>query len=88
MVLDEALAVAKLIADGDISAELLQGLEDAAVMQEASGNHYDMTELTKGKIEDRGKFKLTPIQQSGGTNLPQTVDALVMAAESELRGEP
>ena len=88
MILDEALAVAQLIADGDISPELLQGLEDAAVLQEATGNHYDMTELVNGKIEDRGKFTLKPIQQRGGTNLPQTVDALLMAAESELRGEP
>jgi hypothetical protein len=88
VVLDEAAAIAALIADGDISPALLQGLEDAAILQEAVGNHYEMEELTRGKKEDRGKFKLTPKQLRGGTNLAQTVDGLLMAAQVERTGEP
>ena len=86
MVLDEALAVAQLIQDGDISPRLLQELGDTAMLQEAVGSHYDLTELTKGKIEDRGKMKLTRKQLHGGKNLPQTIDALLMAIDSEKNG--
>ena len=88
MILDEALAVAKLIEDGDISPELLQGLEDAALLQEAVGNHYDLVELTNGKIADRGKFKLEKIDNSGGRNLPQTIDGILMGAQAEASAEP
>ena len=87
MVLDEALAFAQLIADGDVSPELLQGLQDAATLQEASENHYDMVELTNGKIADRGKFKLIPKQMHGGRNLPQTIDGLLMDAAVQKSGE-
>ena len=86
MVLDEALLVAQLIKDGDISPELLQGLGDAAMLQEAVGSHYELEELTKGKIADRGKMKLTPKQLHGGTDLPQTIDALLMAVDAEKNG--
>ena len=86
MVLDEALAVARLIQDGDISPKLLQELGDAAMLQEAVGSHYDLTELVNGKIEDRGKMKLTPKKMHGGTDLPQTIDALLMAVDAEKNG--
>ena len=86
MVLDEALLVAQLIKDGDISPELLQGLSDAAMLEEAVGSHYELEELTKGKIADRGKMKLTPKQMHGGTDLPQTIDALLMAVDAEKNG--
>ena len=86
MVLDEALLVAQLIKDGDIDPKLLQGLGDAAMLQEAVGSHYELEELRNGKIEDRGKMKLTRKQMHGGTNLPQTIDALLMAIDAEKNG--
>ena len=86
-VLDESLAIARLIADGDISPEMLQGLQDAAILQEASENQYDMVELEKGKIADRGKFKLVPKELHGGRNLPQTIDGLLMDAAVQRTGE-
>ena len=79
---------AALVADGIISSELLEGLSDAAVLQEATENHFDMVELDKGKKSDRGKFKLIPKQIRGGTNLQQTVDGLLMAAQVEATGAP
>ena len=88
MFIDEEAAKAALIADGIISPQMLQGMEDAALLQEAVGNHYDMIELDKGKKEDRGKFKLVRKDIRGGTNLPQTVDAILMAAQAERTGEP
>ena len=88
MFIDEEAAKAALIADGIISPQMLQGMEDAALLQEAVGNHYDMIELDKGKKEDRGKFKLVRKDIRGGTNLPQTVDAILMAAQAERMGEP
>ena len=87
-VLDEALVVAQLIKDGDISAELLQQIEDAAILQEATQNHYDMVELEKGKIADRGKFKLVPKELHGGRNLASTIDGLLMDAQVQRTGEP
>ena len=87
-VLDEAFVIAQLIKDGDISAELLQGLEDAAILQEASQNQYDMVELTAGKKEDRGKFKLVPKKLHGGTNLGSTIDGLLMDAQVQRTSEP
>ena len=88
MVFDESLAIKQLVEEGIISRERLQGLSDAAMLQEATGNHYDMQELVNGRIEDRGKFKLIPKQIRGGTNLPQTIDGLLMAAQVERTGEP
>ena len=87
-VLDEAFLAQKLVESGDISAELLRGLEDAAILQEATKNHFDMIELEKGKIEDRGKFKLVPIQRRGGTNLTSTIDGILMDAQVQETGEP
>ena len=86
MVFDEALLVAQLIKNGDISPELLQGLGDAAMLQEAVGSHYDLAELTNGRIEDRGKMKLIPKQMHGGSDSPQTIDSLLMAIDAEKNG--
>ena len=86
MVLDEALLVAQLIKDGDISPELLQGLGDAAMLEDAVGSQYELEELVKGKIEERGKMKLKPKQLHGGTERPQTIDALLMAVDAEKNG--
>lgn len=87
MVLDEAAAAKALITDGIISAELLQGLCDAALLQEAVGSHYDMEELRNGRKEDRGKFKLKAKEMRGASNSPQTVDALLRAIDYERHGD-
>ena len=87
-VLDEAFVIAQLIKDGDISAELLQQLEDAAILQEATQNHYDMVELKQGKKADRGKFKLVPKKLHGGTDLDSTIDGILMDAQVQRTGEP
>lgn len=88
MFIDEDAVKAALIAEGIISPQMLQGMEDAALLQEAVDNHYDIVELDKGKKEDRGKFRLERKDIRGGTNLPQTVDAILMAAQAERTGEP
>ena len=87
MVLDEAAAAKALIADGIISADLLQGLSDAALLQEAVGGHYELEELVKGKKEDRGKIKLKAREMRGQSNSPQTIDALLRAIEYEQKGD-
>ena len=86
MVLDEALVIARLIADGDISPELLQGLGDAAMLQEAVGTHYDLEEITGGKKADRGKMKLVKNAIHGASNDRNTINSILMAADAELRG--
>ena len=85
-VLDEAYLARQLVADGDISAKLLQGLGDAALLEDAVGSHYDLTELTGGKLEDRGKIKIKAKQMHGASNSPQTIDALLRAIEYEKHG--
>ena len=87
MVLDEAAAARALIADGIISADLLQGLSDAALLQEAVGSHYELEELVNGKKDDRGKIKLKAKEMRGQSNSPQTIDALLRAIEYEQKGD-
>jgi len=85
-VLDEAFLARQLVADGVISPQLMQGLADAALLQDAVGGHYELTELTNGKKVDRGKFKLKAKQMHGASNSPQTIDALLRAIEYEKNG--
>ena len=85
-VLDELFLARELVADGDISPQLMQGLADAALLQDAVGSHYELTELVNGKKGDRGKFKLKAKQMHGASNSPQTIDALLRAIEYEKHG--
>ena len=85
-VLDEKALHQALINDKDIDPLLLSELRDSAMLQEAVGSHYDLEELNTGKILDRGKIKLKRKAQGGGSDLKQTIDALLMAAASQKYG--
>ena len=85
--LDEAFLAKQLVADGNISPQLMQGLSDAALLQDAVGSHYELTELVNGKKADRGKIKLKARQMHGASNSPQTIDALLRAIEYEKHGD-
>ena len=63
---------------------LINDVKQIGMLQDAVDPHYDIVELTKGKVADRGKFKLTKNDFHGGRNKPETINALMMAFRSEL----
>ena len=81
MFVDENRAKAELIAMGVIKEALLNELEQTAVIQDALGSHYNLTENTKGKID----IKRDDIK--GMTNSRDNLNALLMAIDTEMNGD-
>ena len=51
MFVDEEKAKAELVAMGLIKKEVLDELEKVALIQDNLGDHYDLSENTRGKID-------------------------------------
>ena len=66
--------------------QLIEDVRQIGMLQDAVDPHYEIQELTTGKVADRGKFKLKKKQFHGGRNSPETINALMMAFRSEDRG--
>ena len=77
---DEERAKAALIADGIISEKLINELEKTALIQEAVGDHYDVTEVRGGKLGLKQKHS------HGMSNHRDNLNALLMAIDSEMNG--
>lgn len=78
--IDEERAKAALIAEGIISKKLLKELEQTALIQQAVGDHYDITEVRGGKLALKQK------QAHGMSNHRDNLNALLMAIDSEMNG--
>jgi hypothetical protein len=78
--LDEAAAHKALIADGIISANTLNELRDFSTIQDAVGDHYDVSEIRGGKAA----LKARP--SHGGSNERDNLNALLMAIDAEQNG--
>jgi len=78
--IDEAAATKALIADGIISSKLLNEFRDFSIIQDAVGDHYDVSEIKGGKAG----LKARP--SHGGSNSRDNVNALAMAIDAELNG--
>ena len=63
--------------------QLIRDVGDIAKLQRAVESHYDIEELTTGKIADRGKFKLKRKQIHGQRNAPETLNSLILAFRNE-----
>lgn len=77
---DEAAATKALIADGIISSKLLNEFRDFSIIQDAVGDHYDVSEIRGGKAA------LKPRPSHGGSNSRDNLNALLMAVDAELHG--
>ncbi len=78
--IDEAAATKALIADGIISSKLLNEFRDFSIIQDAVGDHYDVSEIRGGKAG----LKARP--SHGASNTRDNVNALAMAIDAELNG--
>jgi len=78
--LDEAAATKALIADGIISSKLLNEFRDFSIIQDAVGDHYDVSEIRGGKAA----LKARPAH--GGSNTRDNLNALLMAIDAEQNG--
>ena len=78
--LDEAAAHKALIAEGIISAKTLNELEDFSTIQDAVGDHYDVSEIRGGKVA----LKARP--SHGQSNDRDNLNALLMAIDAEQNG--
>jgi hypothetical protein len=78
--IDEDAAYKALIADGIISNKALSELRDFSIIQDAVGDHYDVTEVRGGKAG------LKPISKHGGSNSRDNLNALLMAIDAEING--
>ena len=78
--LDEDKTKAALVASGIISEKLLDELEKTSLVQEAIGDHYDISEVRGGKLA------VKQLQQSGNSNKRDNLNALLMAIDSEMNG--
>ena len=78
--IDEAAAHKALIAEGIISAKTLNELEDFSVIQDAVGDHYDVSEIRGGKAA----LKARP--SHGESNSRDNLNALLMAIDAEQNG--
>ena len=79
----------KAAAEGDIEfLQLLDNVEDLALLEQAVGSHYDvaMTSATRGAKVDRDKAKLVRRQMHGGSNDLNALNARAMALDTELYG--
>ncbi len=63
--------------------KLIRDVGDVAKLQRAVESHYDLEELTTGKLADRGKYKLHRKEFHGKRNAPETINALMMAFRAE-----
>jgi hypothetical protein len=77
---DEAAAFKALIADGIISNKTLNELRDFSTIQDAVGDHYDVSEIRGGKAA----LKARP--SHGGSNSRDNLNALLMAIDAEKNG--
>ena len=77
---DEAAAFKALIADGIISNKTLNELRDFSTIQDAVGDHYDVSEIRGGKAA----LKARP--SHGGSNSRDNLNALLMAIDAEQNG--
>ena len=78
--IDEAAATKALIADGIISSKLLNEFRDFSIIQDAVGDHYDVSEIRGGKAG----LKARP--SHGGSNTRDNLNALAMAIDAEING--
>ena len=78
--LDEDAAHKALIAEGIMSKQSLDGLRDFSVIQDAVGDHYDVSEIRGGKAA----LKARP--SHGGSNGRDNLNALLMAIDAEKNG--
>ncbi len=78
--IDEAAAHKALIAEGIISAKTLNELEDFSTIQDAVGDHYDVSEIRGGKAA----LKARP--SHGESNSRDNLNALLMAIDAEQNG--
>ena len=78
--IDEERAKAALIAEGIISEKLINELEKTALIQEAVGDHYDVSEIRGGKLG------LKQRHEHGMSNHRDNLNALLMAIDSEING--
>jgi len=78
--LDEDKTKAALVASGIISEKLLDELEKTSLVQEAIGDHYDITEVRGGKLAVKQR------QSSGNSNKRDNLNALLMAIDTEMNG--
>ena len=78
--IDEAAAHKALIADGILSAKTLNELRDFSTIQDAVGDHYDVSEIRGGKAA----LKARP--SHGGSNSRDNLNALLMAIDAEKNG--
>jgi hypothetical protein len=78
--IDEAAATKALIADGIISAKTLNELEDFSIIQDAVGDHYDVSEIRGGKAA----LKARP--SHGQSNDRDNLNSLLMAIDVEQNG--
>ena len=78
--LDEAAAHKALIAEGILSAKTLNELRDFSTIQDAVGDHYDVSEIRGGKAA----LKARP--SHGQSNDRDNLNALLMAIDAEQNG--
>ena len=78
--LDEDKTKAALVASGIISEKLLDELEKTSLVQEAIGDHYDISEVRGGKLGVKQRIS------SGNSNKRDNLNALLMAIDSEMNG--
>ncbi len=78
--LDEDKTKAALVASGIISEKLLDELEKTALVQEAIGDHYDISEIRGGKLAVKQR------KSSGNSNKRDNLNALLMAIDTEMNG--
>jgi len=78
--LDEDKTKAALVASGIISEKLLDELEKTSLVQEAIGDHYDISEVRGGKLGVKQR------SSSGNSNKRDNLNALLMAIDSEMNG--
>ena len=78
--LDEAAAHKALIAEGILSNKTLNELRDFSTIQDAVGDHYDVSEIRGGKAA----LKARP--SHGGSNERDNLNALLMAIDAEQNG--
>ena len=78
--IDEAAATKALIADGIISNKLLNELRDFSIIQDAVGDHYDVSEIRGGKAAVKAR------PNRGQSNSRDNLNALLMAIDAEMNG--
>ena len=78
--LDEDKTKAALVASGIISEKLLDELEKTSLVQEAIGDHYDISEVRGGKLAVKQR------EERGQSNKRDNLNALLMAIDTEMNG--